>query len=95
MWNMDPSGKLRDRMDWKGYRSGHMMCGQLILHTQPYKIRRSTYSVLAFANPLVGELCGTILPLRYLRAADLAASNDDLREFIHKTTPAAGTAAKY
>ena len=22
---MDPSGKLRDRMDWKGYRSGHMM----------------------------------------------------------------------
>ena len=25
MWNMDPSGKLKDRMDWKGYRSGHMM----------------------------------------------------------------------
>lgn len=25
MWQMDPSGKLRDRMDWKGYRSGHMM----------------------------------------------------------------------
>ncbi|SEK34456.1 S10 family peptidase [Parapedobacter koreensis] len=25
MWNMDPSGKLRSRMDWKGYRSGHMM----------------------------------------------------------------------
>lgn len=25
LWQMDPSGKLRDRMDWKGYRSGHMM----------------------------------------------------------------------
>jgi carboxypeptidase C (cathepsin A) len=25
MWNMDPSGKLRDRVSFKGYRSGHMM----------------------------------------------------------------------
>ena len=25
MWQMDPSGKLNDRMSWKGYRSGHMM----------------------------------------------------------------------
>jgi carboxypeptidase C (cathepsin A) len=25
MWQMDPSGKLKDRMLWKGYRSGHMM----------------------------------------------------------------------
>ena len=25
MWNMDPSGKLQERLDWKGYRSGHMM----------------------------------------------------------------------
>jgi carboxypeptidase C (cathepsin A) len=25
MWNMDPSGKLRDRLSFKGYRSGHMM----------------------------------------------------------------------
>ncbi|MBO0353502.1 carboxypeptidase [Muricauda ruestringensis] len=25
MWQMDPSGKLKDRMEWKGYRSGHMM----------------------------------------------------------------------
>ncbi|MFN4146436.1 MAG: S10 family peptidase [Runella sp.] len=25
MWMMDPSGKLKDRMSWKGYRSGHMM----------------------------------------------------------------------
>jgi carboxypeptidase C (cathepsin A) len=22
---MDPSGKLKDRMSWEGYRSGHMM----------------------------------------------------------------------
>jgi carboxypeptidase C (cathepsin A) len=25
MWQMDPSGKLKDRMSWEGYRSGHMM----------------------------------------------------------------------
>lgn len=25
LWQMDPSGKLSDRMQWKGYRSGHMM----------------------------------------------------------------------
>ena len=56
MWNLDPSGKLKDRLDWKGYRSGHMM---------------------------------------YLRAEDLKKSNDDIREFIKKTTPAAGQAAKY
>jgi carboxypeptidase C (cathepsin A) len=25
MWQLDPSGKLKDRMNWEGYRSGHMM----------------------------------------------------------------------
>lgn len=25
MWQMDPGGKLKDRMSWKGYESGHMM----------------------------------------------------------------------
>lgn len=25
LWQMDPSGKLKDRMRWEGYRSGHMM----------------------------------------------------------------------
>ena len=25
IWNMDPSGKLQDRISFKGYRSGHMM----------------------------------------------------------------------
>lgn len=25
MWHLDPSGKLKDRMSFKGYRSGHMM----------------------------------------------------------------------
>lgn len=25
LWHFDPSGKLSDRVDWKGYRSGHMM----------------------------------------------------------------------
>lgn len=25
MWQIDPSGKMKDRLEWKGYRSGHMM----------------------------------------------------------------------
>ena len=25
MWHIDPSGKLKERMSFKGYRSGHMM----------------------------------------------------------------------
>ncbi|GEP97156.1 S10 family peptidase [Chitinophaga cymbidii] len=25
MWQLDPSGKLKDRLSWEGYRSGHMM----------------------------------------------------------------------
>jgi carboxypeptidase C (cathepsin A) len=25
MWQMDPSGKLKDRMKWEGYESGHML----------------------------------------------------------------------
>lgn len=25
MWQLDPSGKLKDRLSWKSYRSGHMM----------------------------------------------------------------------
>ena len=25
MWQMDPAGKIKDRMSWEGYRSGHMM----------------------------------------------------------------------
>lgn len=56
MWQIDPSGKMQDRMEFKAYRSGHMM---------------------------------------YLRSEDLASSNEDIREFIKKATPAAGQAAKY
>jgi carboxypeptidase C (cathepsin A) len=56
MWQLDPSGKMKDRLSWKGYRSGHMM---------------------------------------YLRKPDLAVSNEDLREFIKKTTPKPGQAARY
>jgi carboxypeptidase C (cathepsin A) len=56
LWQMDPSGRLRDRLSWKGYRSGHMM---------------------------------------YLRKEDLGAANDQLRDFIHKTLPKPGEAAKY
>jgi carboxypeptidase C (cathepsin A) len=25
MWHLDPSGKMQDRLSFKGYRSGHMM----------------------------------------------------------------------
>ena len=25
LWQMDPAGKLKDRMSWEGYKSGHMM----------------------------------------------------------------------
>jgi len=25
MWHLDPSGKMKDRHEFKGYRSGHMM----------------------------------------------------------------------
>ena len=56
MWQIDPSGKLKGRLDFKGYRSGHMM---------------------------------------YLRQEDLAAANEDLREFIKKSTPKKGQSAKY
>jgi carboxypeptidase C (cathepsin A) len=47
MWQLDPSGKMKDRLRFEGYRSGHMM---------------------------------------YLRAEDLASSNEHIREFIKKTT---------
>lgn len=56
MWQMDPGGKLKSRMTWTGFRSGHMM---------------------------------------YLRREDLATSNEQLREFIHKSIPKAGQAARY
>ncbi|WP_296619953.1 carboxypeptidase [Marivirga sp.] len=56
MWHIDPSGKMKDRFSFKGYRSGHMM---------------------------------------YLRAEDLATSNEDIRKFIEKSLPTAGTPAKY
>ena len=56
MWHLDPSGRMKDRLSFKGYRSGHMM---------------------------------------YLRAEDLATSNEDIREFVQKTIPAEGVPAKY
>ena len=56
MWQMDPSGKLSNRMSFEGYRSGHMM---------------------------------------YLRKEDLIKANEDIRQFIKKSIPAADQAAKY
>lgn len=56
MWQLDPSGKMKDRLRFEGYRSGHMM---------------------------------------YLRAEDLTSSNEHIRDFIKKSTPANGVPAKY
>jgi carboxypeptidase C (cathepsin A) len=56
MWNMDPSGRLQDRMRFEGYRSGHMM---------------------------------------YLRAEDLASSNEHIREFIRESTATDAGPASY
>jgi len=56
MWQMDPGGRLKDRMTWTGFRSGHMM---------------------------------------YLRREDLSTANEQLREFIKKSTPKTGEPAKY
>jgi carboxypeptidase C (cathepsin A) len=47
MWQIDPSGRMKDRFEFKGYRSGHMM---------------------------------------YLRREDLKQANEDLRQFISKTS---------
>ncbi|MBT8301320.1 MAG: carboxypeptidase [Maribacter sp.] len=55
MWQVDPSGRMKDRFEFKGYRSGHMM---------------------------------------YLRREDLQNANNDIREFIKRTT-ANGESAKY
>jgi len=55
MNQIDPSGDMKDRMTFKGYRSGHMM---------------------------------------YLRKQDLKQANDDIRDFIKKTTTN-GKPAKY
>ena len=55
MWQLDPSGKMKDRLSFKGYRSGHMM---------------------------------------YLRNEDLKTANNDIRDFIKRTT-AKGKSAKY
>ncbi|GAA0823062.1 carboxypeptidase [Colwellia asteriadis] len=56
MWQLDPSGQMKDRLSFKGYESGHMM---------------------------------------YLRHEDLRQSNQDIRDFIIKSTPAKEQAAKY
>ena len=55
MWQIDPSGRMKDRFYFNAYESGHMM---------------------------------------YLRAEDLAKSNDDLREFISNSLTN-GKPAKY
>jgi len=33
MWHLDPSGKMKDRLRFEGYRSGHMMYLEMIKAT--------------------------------------------------------------
>lgn len=54
MWNLDPGGRLQNRMRFEGYESGHMM---------------------------------------YLREADLALSNEHIREFVKAALEAASKPA--
>ena len=56
LWQIDPAGKMKSRIDFKGYRSGHMM---------------------------------------YLRAEDLAKSNEDIRQFIQKSAVSPNQPARY
>ena len=56
MWQLNASGKLSDRLSFKGYRSGHMM---------------------------------------YLRNEDLINANDDLRDFIKKSSVGIEKGAKH
>jgi carboxypeptidase C (cathepsin A) len=56
MWQWTPAENSKNRMEWKGYRSGHMM---------------------------------------YLRQEDLVSANEDIRNFIKKSTPKSGQPAKY
>ncbi|MBS1747460.1 MAG: carboxypeptidase [Bacteroidetes bacterium] len=56
LWQMDPSGKLKDRISWKGFRSGHMV---------------------------------------YMRKADRATANQELRDFIINSIPKPGDGAKF
>jgi len=47
MWQMDPSGKLKDRMFWEGYRSGHMM------YLRKEDLRTSNESLRSFISKAV------------------------------------------
>ncbi len=60
LWNLDPSGRLADRMRFEGYRSGHMMYLRLEdLETSNQDIR----DFIAQSTPLEGQ------PATYGRAA--------------------------
>ena len=56
LWQLDAAGRLKDRITWEGYESGHMM---------------------------------------YLRKVDLVKGNDHIRDFIRKSLPKPGVAAKF
>ncbi|WP_199727431.1 S10 family peptidase [Hanamia caeni] len=56
LWQLDPGGKLKDRISWKGFRSGHMI---------------------------------------YMRKADQAPANEQIRDFIIQSIPKKGEGAKF
>jgi carboxypeptidase C (cathepsin A) len=44
MWQIDPSGKMKDRLSFKGYRSGHMM------YLRKEDLAKSTDDLRVFIN---------------------------------------------
>lgn len=47
LWQMDPSGKLKDRIQWSGFRSGHMM------YLRKEDLKTSTEQIRAFIKNAV------------------------------------------
>lgn len=56
MWQLDPSGKLKNRMKWEGYRSGHMM------YLRKEDLINSTENLRLFIKKSLSE---TSKPARY------------------------------
>lgn len=50
MWHMDPAGRFRDRMQWRGYRSGHMM------YLRQEDLKRSNDDIRAFIAESLGRI---------------------------------------
>jgi len=52
MWHLDPSGRMKDRLRWKGYRSGHMM---YLRHEDLQKANNDIRQFIKDTTPKLGE----------------------------------------